>query len=208
MSIRIRNLDLSSGSKPLLTRFRADFTKGKIHALCGPNGSGKSLLFDAIAGMPQQYPEQIMWESFALLPTQVAYAEQRARLYNNMTGIDYLKFLGVYHGGLSDELLEAFTLPFERPLDSYSFAMLRQLQLIGALAEDKPVILLDEPFAGMDAAATETIKRLLRHCIRPHNVIVLAVSQSSEIRDCCDAIHFLGQGRLEEMQLHPTSACN
>lgn len=198
MSIRIRNLDLSPGNKPLFSRFCADFQKGKIHALCGANGSGKSQLLDAIAGIRQQYPEQIMWDAVALLPDQVAYAEQRGHLYNNMTGRDYLKFLGVYHGGISDDLLNAFSLPFEMSLDSYSFAMLRQLQLIGALAEDKPVTLLDEPFAGMDEGAIASIKNVLPGFITPHKLILLCVSRQSEIKDCCDVFHLLQNGKLNQ----------
>lgn len=204
MSIRIRNLSLSPGNKPLFNSLRADFPKGKIHALCGPNGSGKSQLLDAIAGIRQQYPEQIMWDTVALQTDQVAYIEQRARLYNNMTGKDYLKFLGLYHGGLSDSLLRAFDLPLELSLDTYSYSMIYKLRLIGALGEDKDVVLLDEPFACMDDDSIAITRNLLHEFIDKQKVFVIAVSTTSHLQDCCDSLHILQKGRIEESSISKT----
>ncbi len=196
MSLRIRELSLKADRQTLLENQSIDFRPGLIYTITGCNGSGKTMLLDAIAEGSPRYTDTIMWQAYDIDASMVAYAEQRARLYNNMTGNDYLRFLGAQYAILAEDLRRAFGLPFDLPTDKLSFGQMRQLQIIGALAEDRPVTLIDEPFAAMCGPARATLQEALRNYVSPQKVIILAMANEEEAAAFGDEVLKLENGKL------------
>lgn len=196
MCLRIRQLYLKTDRKTLLDHTTIDIAAGCIHTLSGCNGAGKTSLLDAIADGAPRYSDIIMWQSQDVDASLVAYAEQRARLYNNMTGTDYLRFLGVQYSSLAEDLRRAFGLSFDIPTDHLSYGQMRQLQFIGALAEDRPITLLDEPFAGMCGTARNTIREALLQYRSPHKVIIVAMAHEEEAAAFGDVLLKMENGAL------------
>jgi len=196
MSLRIRQLSLQANRQTLLENQSIDFLPGLIYTITGCNGSGKTMLLDAIAEGSPRYTDTIMWQAYDIDASMVAYAEQRARLFNNMTGNDYLRFLGVQYAILAEDLRRAFGLPFDIATDKLSFGQMRQLQIIGALAEDRPVTLIDEPFAAMCGSARTTLREAIRNYVSPHKVIILAMANEEEAAAFGDEVLKLENGKL------------
>ena len=198
MSIAIRNLSVKREDKEILRRLHLELKAGQIHAICGNTGSGKTILLQAIAGTLPESENAVRYEGDSIKPHQIAMAQQKAVLYNHMTGFDYLQFLQVSSSPWVRELNNYFNLPLHQSTDYYSYGMLHQLRILGAFAEQKSITLLDEPFNNLDHNNIMYLKKIMKTIVGPTRTIICTHANSQLAMDYANKVHILSDGIIKE----------
>jgi len=188
-----------------------DVEYGEILGLLGPNGSGKSTTLKMILGLvkPDSGSVNVLGISAKDEPVavkrQVGYVPESPRLYEFLTGLEYLDFVGdIYGVGVSEkktrieEYLEAMELEGREGdmISGYSQGMKQKIALISAFLHKPKLLLLDEPLSGLDPRSARIVKDLLRE-LKSQGVTTIMSTHILEIAQAmCDRIAIMYEGRL------------
>jgi ABC-2 type transport system ATP-binding protein len=186
--LKIKNVNFSYVDEHVLDDFSLEFKTGTIHGILGANGAGKTTLFQLIYGLLTPSSGEVILPDQCVNTSQIGYLETEPRFYPYMKGAEYIDLLS--HGNPtfdSDLWNKVFKLPMDKLIDTYSTGMKKKLALLGTISQDKPVILLDEPFNGLDL---ETVENLNLIVITSHILEVLKIN--------CDKISFLNKGSVQQ----------
>src|SRR6201998_4421274 len=150
---------------------------GEVTGYLGPNGSGKSTTMKMMTGLIQMSTEKILFE---VLPIQTAplaykqrmgYVPEEPHLYGHLSGLEYLIMVGQLRGlpakptaARIDQLLRLLQLRGDRhvPISSYSKGMRQKVLITAALLHNPELLLLDEPFSGLDVATSLVLRSLIQ----------------------------------------------
>lgn len=196
--LRLDQLLLQYGSNVVLSGLSADLPSGMIHGVVGMNGSGKTSLLRAIHGSVSFQEGSILWQDATLSRQQVGFLETHNYFYPRITGGEYLElFLSQYPGFNLEGWNEVFDLPLKHLIDSYSTGMKKKLAFMGLLALDRPVLILDEPFNGLDLESSEALQKILPQLKRTDRIILITSHIKDTLIHSCDQIHLLKEGRFD-----------
>src|SRR5947207_15461075 len=168
---------------------------GEILGYLGPNGAGKSTTVKMLTGMIEPSEGQIfyrghsVYEDFTAFQRRIGYVPEEPHLYPHLSGREYLQLVGRLRGmprvtleRKMDELLRLVGLWDERhsPLASYSKGMRQKILLMAALLHDPELLILDEPFSGLDVNAAMILRSLL-HSLAARGKMILYSSHVLEV---------------------------
>lgn len=174
--ITIRGLEKSFGTKKVLKGINLDVQKGQIIGYIGPNGAGKSTTVKIMLGLIEQYTGEIkifgenISNGNVEYKKKIGYVPEIAEIYDNLTGREYLTFIGELYGmdyDIADEkakkLMELFNLEkvYDSRISSYSKGMRQKVLVISSLLNNPDILFLDEPLSGMDANSVMVFKEVL-----------------------------------------------
>jgi ABC-2 type transport system ATP-binding protein len=197
MLLAIKDVNFNYGKLSVLTGVHMNISAGEIHGLVGVNGSGKTTLLRLITGLLSPLTGSIQWDNRNVRVTDIIYMESNLFFYPNMTGRDYLDFFSANNKQFRlKEWNEIFQLPLDEFIDSYSSGMQRKLSIMGVLALDRPVLLLDEPFNALDLEAVELLKKLVLVLKEEGKTILLTSHVLETLTGTCDEIHYLNAGTI------------
>lgn len=185
--------------------------RGHIYGFIGHNGAGKTTTLKAVAGiMPFDEGEIIIdgksMKTHALECKQImAYIPDNPDLYEYLTGIQYLNFIAdVYQVSKEErekrisQYVDMFDLTSDlaQPISAYSHGMKQKLAIISAFIHQPQLILMDEPFVGLDPKASHLLKQIMRdHCDRG-GAIFFSTHVLEVAEKLCDRIAIIKQGKL------------
>jgi ABC-2 type transport system ATP-binding protein len=188
-----------------------DVEYGEILGLLGPNGSGKSTTLKMILGLvkPDSGSVNVLGmnaeDDSVAVKRQVGYVPESPRLYEFLTGLEYLDFVGDIYGitvsekkARIEEYLEALELEGREGdmISSYSQGMKQKTVLISAFLHKPKLLLLDEPLSGLDPRSARIVKDLLRE-LKSQGVTTILSTHILEIAQAmCDRIAIMYEGRL------------
>lgn len=196
--LNVQNLNVAYGNKEVLKGLNFSAKSGEITGIVGLNGSGKTTLLNTIYGKIKAQKGEITYKEKALSAKAIAYLETQNFFYKRITGKEYLDLFRIQHPNFNVEEWNAvFRLPLDKWIDGYSTGMKKKLAFMGILSLNREVIILDEPFNGLDLETNETLKNILK-ILRSKNKIILVTSHILEtLTTICDSIHYLNQGIIE-----------
>ncbi len=184
---------------------------GEIFGLLGPNGSGKSTTLKMLLGLVQPDSGTInvlgldVQKNPVAVKQQVGYVPESPRLYEFLTGIEYLDFIGDIYGMQTaekksriTEYLKALQLEGREGdmINSYSDGMKQKIALISAFLHKPKLLILDEPLNALDARSARIIKDSL-HELKMQGVTTIMSTHVLEIAQAlCDRIAIMYQGKL------------
>ncbi len=180
---------------------------GVLTGLLGPNGAGKTTLMRLILGVIEPDEGQILFDGEPVGPAERlrwGYMPQERGLYPAMNAGDQLVYFARLHGltraegtRRAHELLEEVGLAdrWDDRSDRLSGGMQQRLQLATSLVHDPDVIILDEPFAGLDPVAMAELATTLTDRVAAGRTVVLSSHQLDLVQDLCEAIVMLDRGR-------------
>ena len=201
---------------------------GEILGYLGPNGAGKSTTVKMLTGLIEPSEGQIfyrgrsVWEDFTAFQRRVGYVPEEAHLYPHLTGREYLQLMGRLRGmerrvlePKIDEFLRAFALWDDRhaPLSAYSKGMRQKILLTAALLHDPDVLILDEPFSGLDVTSGLMLRTLLRALAGQGKIILYSSHVLEVVEKICSTVLILRSGevvaydsieRLRELMSQPS----
>lgn len=180
------------------------------HGLVGPNGSGKTTLLRMLTG--QLYPTlgrvrvlgKDPWNNAELLRA-VGFCPEHDALYNNVSGLEWVRFLLELHGFSrhearlrAEQTLEQVGLAEarHRRLSEYSRGMRQRAKLAQAMAHDPELLILDEPFGGLDPVARHAMIELLKQRVRAGKGLLMASHLLHEVEAVTDSFLLICGGRL------------
>jgi ABC-2 type transport system ATP-binding protein len=183
---------------------------GQILGCLGPNGSGKSTTVKMLTGLTQPSKGQVLYRGHSILDdplrykSQLGYVPEEANLYGFLTGWEYLELVASLRQieprrfeNKCASLLGAFGLYSHRHvrLSSYSKGMRQRVLLIGALLHDPEVLILDEPFSGLDVTTSLVVRELLKLLAKSGKAIFFASPVVELFEKVCTHILLLRKGR-------------
>src|SRR5580698_5890314 len=194
---------------------------GQFYGFLGPNGAGKSTTIKMLTGLlaPSAGSIQILGTDMASNPVeikrQIGVVPEGMALFGRLTGSEYLNFVGRMYGldaatsaQRTGELLEFMQL-VDQPktlITDYSHGMQKKLALAAAVIHGPRILFLDEPFEGVDAVASNTLKAMLQNMISRGATIFLTSHVLEIVERLCSHVaiiskgHLVAQGSLEELR--------
>ncbi|WP_051663538.1 ATP-binding cassette domain-containing protein [Alicyclobacillus macrosporangiidus] len=199
-----RNIQFCAGTKEILSGVSLTVQPGEIAGVLGPNGAGKSTLFRIISGI---VPPDAGWVRLFGRPAGVgtlsdtALLPDRSKLPGWLTVREWLGFAArLYPDWDSDravELVDSLEVPLEASISALSRGQDARLQMLTCLARRARVVLLDEPFAGVDLVSRERIATsVVRELASGERAFLIATHDVRELEQLFDRIVFLDQGRV------------
>ncbi len=209
--LQISHLTKSYGDKKAVDDLTLHIAPGEIYGFIGHNGAGKTTTLKSCAGiLPFDAGEiKINGVDVTKNPLEakrvLAYLPDNPDLYNYLSGIQYLNFIADIFGvekAVRQErirkLADSFglTADLAQPISAYSHGMKQKLAMISGWLHDPKLILMDEPFVGLDPVASHLLKEMMReHCDRG-GAIFFSTHVLEVAEKLCDRVAIIKQGRL------------
>ncbi|MCS6895210.1 MAG: ATP-binding cassette domain-containing protein [Bacteroidia bacterium] len=202
-----RSFITPQGKVAALSDISAEMPVQGIVGLLGPNGSGKTTLLRIIMGILPSDAGEVWYNGKpldALTRKTFGYMPEERGLYPKMTAKEQLLYLlrlrGLSKTAAEKEVAhwtERLEMPWiDRPARALSKGMQQKVQLVLALAGKPPVMLLDEPFSGLDPIVSHDIEKLLREKVEEGALIILSTHRLEQVDHLCDYILLIHRGRL------------
>lgn len=210
-AVRIENLTKSFKNEKVLNGISHEFEKGKIHGIIGFNGSGKTVMFKCICGFLK--PEEgCVWVGDKQIGKDVDFPESVGMIIENpgflpgMSGFANLKRLASLKNQITDaEICEAIKRvgldpSSKKKVGQYSLGMRERLGIAQAIMEKPELLVLDEPFNGLDKRGAEEVCKLLDEIRREGSTVIMAGHHMMEVEWLCDTICEMDAGMLRQIK--------
>ena len=190
--LTINNLTVSYGNKKVLENLNLNMEEANIHGLIGLNGSGKTTLLNTIYGFKAVDRGTILHDGLQLKRTDIAYLETENFYYSNITGREYLSLFKSNTAEYNpDDWNIIFKLPLDQFIESYSTGMKKKLSLMAILKQDKEIVILDEPFNGLDIESSKILSLIINRLKNKARTIIITSHMLESLTNICDYIHYL-----------------
>lgn len=197
--LTVNNLNLSFKENKVLKNLQLTIKKGVINGIVGLNGSGKTTLLNTICQYIRPQEGTILWEGEPVNIQQIAYLETNNFFYERMTGGEYLQFFKQKNKDFDVKEWNAiFDLPLNNYVTSYSTGMKKKLAFLGILSLNRQILILDEPFNGLDLETNEILKQIIKELQKSGKTIIVTSHILETLTTICSEIHYLNDGRIEE----------
>jgi ABC-2 type transport system ATP-binding protein len=194
--ISIEKLNLSYGkTKRVIDSLDLVISENTINGVVGLNGSGKTTLLNAIYGLKSVESGTIKWQGEKITKKVISYLVTEPFFYSNITGNEYLS-LFKNNSFDTNKWNELFHLPLNQIIDEYSTGMKKKLAILSVLKQDKPIIILDEPFNGLDIETCRIIRTIFLGLKEKGKTIIITSHIIETLTNLCDYIHFLEGGKI------------
>lgn len=209
--LKIEHLTKSYGDKKAVDDLSLHISPGEIYGFIGHNGAGKTTTLKSSVGILEFDEGEIFIDGMAIkdkplaCKKKIAYIPDNPDLYDFMTGIKYLNFIAdIFEVSASErlELINKYAEIFEikdnlaEPISSYSHGMKQKLALISALIHKPKLIIMDEPFVGLDPKASHILKGIMREICDNGGAIFFSTHVLEVAEKLCDKIAIIKNGKL------------
>ena len=208
--LKIDHLTKTYGEKKAVDDLSLHIRAGEIYGFIGHNGAGKTTTLKAVAGILQFDAGEIIvnGKSIRTQPLDckrdMAYIPDNPDLYEYMTGIKYLNFIADIFGvsaQVRQERIRKYADLFEltadlaQPIAAYSHGMKQKLAIISAWLHDPKLIIMDEPFVGLDPKAAHTLKGMMRELCDAGGAIFFSTHVLEVAEKLCDKVAIIKGGK-------------
>ena len=208
MNIKVDNVTKIIKNVKVLDHVSLEFESGEITGLKGINGSGKTMLLRCICGLVPTYEGQIWIEgllatSTGRTNTDMGVIIETPGFLHNQTGFQNLKLLASIKNKITDaEICRAIETvgldaDMKKKVGKYSLGMRQRLAIAQAIMENPPILLLDEPFNGLDNDGVEKMRELFLALKAQGKTIILASHNQTDINTLCDEVFEIDAGKLQ-----------
>ena len=209
--LRIENLTKTYGEKRAVDNLSLHIAPGEICGFIGHNGAGKTTTLKAVVGILQFDKGEVFikGESIRKNPLackqKIAYIPDNPDLYEFMTGIKFLNFIADIFGVPEEkrqERIRKYADLFEmtenlaQPIASYSHGMKQKLAIISAWIHEPKLIIMDEPFVGLDPKAAHILKQMMREICDEGGAIFFSTHVLEVAEKLCDKVAIIRNGQL------------
>jgi ABC-2 type transport system ATP-binding protein len=197
--LNFKNLSHNYGSNQVLKNLNLSLEKGKVHGLIGLNGSGKTTLLNCLYSFIQPQSGEILWNNSPIERKDISFLETQNFFYSNLSGREFLSIFQDKKGDFqADKWKGLLDLPIDEMIESYSTGMKKKLALMCILKLDRPIIVLDEPFNGLDLETNHILEKLIAILREKGKTIIITSHILGILHTVCDEIHWLKDGKIEK----------
>ena len=209
--IEIKNVTKKYGTKVALDDVSFTVDDGEIFAFIGHNGAGKTTLIKAIVGIHDFDEGDILINGKSIktdaidCKMQIAFVPDNPETYENMKAIDFINFIcDMYE--IDEETrnknITKYAHMFEieenlnDPIASFSHGMKQKIALISALAHDPKILIMDEPFVGLDPKAVFDVKKVMNEMVKEGKIIFFSTHILDVAEKLCSKVAIIKNGKL------------
>ena len=209
--LKIKHLTKKYGDKVAVDDLSLEIAHGEVYGFIGHNGAGKTTTIKCCVGLLDLDNGEIYIDGISIrddlmaCKKKIAYIPDNPVLFEYLSGIDYLNFVAdVYHIDKETrqqkikQYAEIFELTADlaQPVSAYSHGMKQKLAIIAALIHDPELIILDEPFVGLDPIAAFKFKELMREVCDKGGAVFFSTHVLDVAEKLCDKIAIIKNGKL------------
>lgn len=209
--LRISHLTKTYGSKTAVSDLTLHIAPGEIYGFIGHNGAGKTTTLKACCGILPFDQGEILVDGISVkedplaCKKRIAYIPDNPDLYEFLTGFQYLNFIADVFAIPKDErkrridqYAEVFSLTGDlgQPISSYSHGMKQKLAILSALIHKPRLLMMDEPFVGLDPSASHQLKTIMRELCNQGCAIFFSTHVLEVAEKLCHKIAIIKNGRL------------
>lgn len=209
--LKIENLTKQYDEKKAVDDLSLHICPGEIYGFIGHNGAGKTTTLKACAGILQFDAGEIMIDGISIkneplaCKKEIAYIPDNPDIYEFMSGIQFLNFVAdIFAVSAKDrkerirKYADAFELTAElgQSISAYSHGMKQKLAIISAWIHEPKLIMMDEPFVGLDPKASHLLKEMMRETCNRGNAIFFSTHVLEVAEKLCDKVAIIKHGRL------------
>ena len=209
--LKIEHLTKIYGEKRAVDDLSLHIQPGEIYGFIGHNGAGKTTTLKACCGILQYDSGEITVDGVSMKQNpmaskgKIAYIPDNPDLYEFMTGIQFLNFVADIFGvsaAARQERIRKYADAFEltadlgQPISAYSHGMKQKLAIISALLHEPKLIIMDEPFVGLDPKASHLLKELMREMCDRGSAIFFSTHVLEVAEKLCDKVAIIKAGKL------------
>ncbi len=209
--LKIDHFTKTYGDKKAVDDLTLHIRRGEIYGFIGHNGAGKTTTLKSVAGIMQFDSGEILIDGVSIrtdpltCKKKMAYIPDNPDLYEFMTGMQYLNFISDIFGIPAQErpqriqsLAETFEIAgdLSQPINAYSHGMKQKLAIISAWIHEPQLILMDEPFVGLDPKASHILKGMMRDVCNRGGAIFFSTHVLEVAEKLCDKVAIIKGGKL------------
>ena len=209
--LNIEHLTKTYGEKKAVDDLSLHIAAGEIYGFIGHNGAGKTTTIKACCGILQSDSGEVYIDGVSVkenpiaAKAKLAYIPDNPDLYEFMTGIQFLNFIGDVFGVSAEDRqarirkyadLFELTNDLAQPISAYSHGMKQKLAVISALVHDPKLLIMDEPFVGLDPKASHILKELMRELCKNGGAIFFSTHVLEVAEKLCDKVAIIKGGKL------------
>ena len=209
--ISIKNVVKKYGEKKALDNVSFDVLDGDIFAFIGHNGAGKTTLIKAMVGIHDFDDGDILIDGMSIKDKPLeckrimAFVPDNPETYENMRAIDYINFICDMYDvdtTMREENIKKYAKMFDMEsklndtIDSYSHGMKQKIVLISALAHDPKILIMDEPFVGLDPKAVFDVKEILNKMASEGKIVFYSTHILDVAEKLCSRVAIIKNGKI------------
>lgn len=209
--LEIKNVTKKYSNKVALKNISLKLNDGEIFGFIGHNGAGKTTLIKAIVGIHSFDEGNILIDGLSIMEDEleykkkIAYIPDNPDLYENLKGIDYLNFIADIYEVSEEKREELITLYGKKfaiydnlgdLISSYSHGMKQKLAIISGLIHEPKVLILDEPFVGLDPLSSKILKDIMKELCENGTTIFFSSHVLEVVERLCDHVGIIKNGEL------------
>ena len=205
MNIVLKNYTKKIKNNYVLKNISYEFNSGKIYGLIGKNGSGKTMLLKAMSSFLTPTNGHIYINNYDIyeknyIPNNIGVSFSNPDFMQELSGYENLKYLSNIRKIIGDEEIKKAVSyvnlvdDIDKKVKEYSLGMKQKLELAQAFMEKPEILLLDEPFNGLDKESIKIVKNYLKN----NTIIIIATHYKEDIDEFCDIIVKLENGELKQ----------
>lgn len=209
--LKITHLTKQYGEKKAVDDLNLEIKPGEIYGFIGHNGAGKTTTLKSVVGILQFDAGEILIDGTSIkddpltCKRKIAYIPDNPDIYEYMTGIKYLNFIADIFGVPADvrtERIHKYSDMFEitgdlaQPIAAYSHGMKQKLAIIAAWIHQPRLIIMDEPFVGLDPKAAHLLKGMMREVCNAGGAIFFSTHVLEVAEKLCDKVAIIKGGKL------------
>ena len=209
--LKIENLTKIYGEKKAVDNLSLHIKPGEMHAFIGHNGAGKTTTIKSVCGLLNFDEGEIYIDGTSIkenpieCKSKIAYIPDNPDLYEFMSGIKYLNFIadifGVSKEARNEKIKKygdmfGLTSDLAQPISAYSHGMKQKLALISALIHNPKLLIMDEPFVGLDPKASYLLKEEMKQICENGGAIFFSTHVLDVAEKICDKIAIIKGGKL------------
>ena len=209
--IKISNVTKKYGEKKALDKVSFNVDEGEIFAFIGHNGAGKTTLIKAMVGVHDFDEGEILINEKSIkkepvaCKKELAYVPDNPELYSNMRAIAFINFIcDMYEVEKErrEQNIKKYAEMYEisqnlnDTIDSFSHGMKQKVALIAALAHDPKILIMDEPFVGLDPKAVFDTKEVMREMVKEGKTIFFSTHILDVAEKLCTKVAIIKKGKI------------
>ncbi len=196
--LHIDNITVTIQSNIILENLSLQIEEGSIVGIVGLNGAGKTTLLNSIFGLIPSQKGNIIWKGKPISSADITFIQTENFFYSNITGKEYLSIFKKMNPFFRiDKWNQLFELPLNQLIESYSTGMKKKLALMAGIGMNRKVIILDEPFNGLDLQTNQLMKKIIAMLKEQGKTIIITSHILEVLFNICDAICLLENKHIE-----------
>ncbi|MGM0218986.1 ABC transporter ATP-binding protein [Enterococcus sp. AZ126] len=209
MEIKVRDLVMRYGRAEVLNIRSLDFEKGTSYGLVGHNGAGKTTLFKCMTNIISNYQGDILIDDTSVkqhneVLLNVGIVLDGMSVYSNRSGWFNIQYFSGLRGMFDEEKAKDLAreldlyVVLDQKVKTYSYGMQKKLILLIALMHKPEVLILDEPFRGLDIDTVKWFKHYLKQLTEEGLTLVISSHVQNDLEALCDIVYVIDRGRISE----------